>query len=186
MLKRALLYKDELMKKYVETWDDISTKYYYCDYHNELEIKDDDWNLDQFVSINEAGEVVGYITGRHNQIARSIESISLIAFTTDLKDRVILLTDLQKLIHDYFYVYNYNRVEFGVYVGNPVEKFYDKYINACGGKVCGYCRQSERCMDGTYVDHKTYEILACEYKENIKQGEYTNLKLMDKKVVTTF
>lgn len=186
MLERALLHKDQLIKKFTEAWDNIKNIYYFVDYNNLPNLKEDDWDTDQFVSINKNGNVVGYISCNKKQSVHAISSISLIALSEDLGDRVILLYDLQKLIHDYFYIYNYNRVSFGVYIGNPVEKFYDKFVSACGGKVCGYYRQCARAMNGVLFDFKEYEILAIEYKENVKQGEYKNLNLNNTGLVKTY
>lgn len=186
MLKRALLYKDSLNKKYIEAWDNIKNKYYFIEWYNLPKLEEDNWNKDQFVSINENYDITGYIQGNHNQGAHGIDSISIIALSEDLSDRLILLYDLQKLIHDYFYIYNYNRISFVVYIGNPVEKFYDKFVAACGGKVCAYLRQCDKSLDGKLLDLKRYEILADEYKANVKQGDYKNLKLVDKKLVKTY
>ena len=48
MLKPAQLYKDELNKKYIETWYNPKYLYYHTDEHKELNIPDNDYNERHF------------------------------------------------------------------------------------------------------------------------------------------
>lgn len=186
MLARALLYKDILNKKIVEQWDNLANKYYFIEYCTEVEVQEDSWKRDQFVSLDEDYNVIGFMSARHVRSADRVDSICLIALSSELRDRTTVLVDIQKLIHDYFYKYNKNSVEFGVYIGNPVEKFYDKYVESVGGKVCSYFRQCDKAVDGTLLDYKGYEIMASEYKAHVPADCYNKRNKEAEKLAATF
>ena len=168
MLKRALLYKDELMQKTTEAWT-LDNKYYFGTDYNLPNLVEDTWDKDQFVCINKNGEVIGYVYADKYQTLHQITSLGIICFSKNLKDSTTLLMDVQQLIYDYFIKYNYDLVRWIVYVGNPIEKFYDKYIAKVGGKVCGYERRYIKCLDGSILDRKTYEITREEYHPKLKE-----------------
>ena len=65
--------------------------------------------------------------------------------------------------------YGFQKLNFTVTVGNPIEKTYDKLVNRYGGRVVGVRRMDVKLMDGKLYDVKEYEILASDYfnKENI-------------------
>lgn len=185
MLKRALAYVDELKKKQIDSWN-LYNKFYYGSEYNLSEIDVDTWNNEQWVCVNNKNEVVGYICVQPYQQLHIIKSITLISYTENLGDRTMLILDLQRLIHDYFYLYKYNAIRFGVYIGNPVEKFYDKFTASVGGKVCSYIRIFSKCVDGTTLSFKEYEILREEYTSHVSETGWNTLKLTNKEVEKTF
>jgi hypothetical protein len=54
-------------------------------------------------------------------------------------------------------------MRFGVIVGNPIEKTYDKLIEKYGGKICGYAKEDIKLFDGKLYDLKNYEIMREDY-----------------------
>lgn len=186
MLKRALLYKDTLTAKFIDIWDNPEYKYIFDSYRYVPELKDDSWDCDEFVSVNDEGEVVGFIRFYLNQQVHGVDNILMASLSTELADRTLLLMDLQKAIHDYFWRFNYSRIEFSVHIGNKVENFYDKFVAACGGKVCGYTTASVMALDGELLDVKRYEILREQYLKHVPADDYKVLIIDNKQLEQTF
>lgn len=170
MLKRALLYKDRVQEELIKTWDNLKYQYYWGEYCNLDNIDDNNWDNDQYVSVcEETDEICGYICVKHRRYANQVSSIYFTGFSNKSKNNAILLKDVREVVHNCFYKYNYDRVCFGVYVGNPIEKYYDSLVATSGGRVCSYKRKSTRGLQGQLLDFKEYEILIEEYKEHIRE-----------------
>lgn len=78
--------------------------------------------------------------------------------------------DLKQLINDIFMKYNFRKLTFTVHIGNPAEKFYDKYIDKIGGRIVGIYKQEDKMIDGNYYDTKMYEVM----KEDFVLSQYGN------------
>ncbi|PTY93121.1 hypothetical protein B5V90_03045 [Heyndrickxia sporothermodurans] len=64
-----------------------------------------------------------------------------------------------QLFKDIFMKFHFRKLKFGVTIGNPAEKFYDKYLDKIGGRVVGIYKEEDILMDGNLYDFKAYEIL---------------------------
>ena len=78
------------------------------------------------------------------------------------------------MIDDIFKKFNFRKLSFGVYVGNPIEKSYDRLIRKYGGRIVGIKIEDTRLIDGKFYDFKMYEIFKNEYIANtqIKNRRY--------------
>jgi hypothetical protein len=66
-------------------------------------------------------------------------------------------------IKDIFEKYRFNKLNFTVARGNPIEKTYDKLIKRYNGRIVGILEQEARLIDGRLYDVKEYELLADRY-----------------------
>ena len=82
MLKRAILYKDELNRKYIEALDNEKNKYFYGMYNNfGITVDESDWNALQFVSVDKNNNIIGYIRADIDRCVNYISSLAFINFT---------------------------------------------------------------------------------------------------------
>ena len=70
-----------------------------------------------------------------------------------------------------FEKFNFYKIEFGVVVGNPIEKMYDKYIQKYGGQIVGIFKSTTKLQDGEFADMKYYEIFRDEYLKRMKSKQ---------------
>lgn len=160
MIEIAQLHIDELKKKFHETWFVDKYKYYHADtFYSEFKVAEETWNCHQFVSIYN-GEVCGYIEYGINRRTNNVDGLAAINFDDYLKTFGI---DLGDVVIDIFEKYKFNKINFSVIVGNPIEKSYDKLIEKYGGRVVGYFEKHVKLIDGNYYDEKHYEIMAENY-----------------------
>ena len=172
MIEIAQLHSDELKKKFHKTWFDDKYKYFHADTHySEIEIDKDTWDRHQFVSLY-AGYVRGYIGYCINRRTNNVDGLAVINFE-DCNTTFSL--DLGDIIIDIFERYKFNKLNFSVIVGNPIEASYDKLIEKYGGRVVGYFEKHAKLIDGKYYDEKFYEITAENYFKS-KDKEDSNEK----------
>lgn len=156
MLDNARKYLLELKNKLIDTWYDEKYKFYFSSWHTELQIEDNDWNTMNFVSIDKDRNILGYMHFSINRITNSVDNFGAINFSGN---KLIFGKDLHSLIHDIFYKYKFDRMEFYVVIGNPIEKSYDKLIKKYNGRIVGITRNSIKTIDGNLYNQKIYEIL---------------------------
>lgn len=84
--------------------------------------------------------------------------------------------DLVQVIKDIFYKYNFRKLTFTVFVGNPIEKSYDKMVNKYGGRIVGIQKKHTRLQDGKYYDEKIYEIMREDFINKVK---YKSKEIID-------
>lgn len=166
LLDLAIKYKEELQKKMLDTWFNEKYKYYYGNiWFDKLEIDSDTWNNHQFVSVDNNGEVIGFIEYHVNREDNSCSDLGICNFTED--KRVIFGMDLGQALQDIFEKYKFRKLKFSVYVGNPIEKSYDKMIKKYNGRIVGTYLKDTKCLDGEYCDRKLYEIFREDYLKSI-------------------
>ena len=162
MLKPAQLYKEEVNKKYIETWYDPEYMYYSGWFGNgSLNIPDDNYESRHFVSVDNDGNILGYISYSVSFVTMSADRFGAISFD---KGNMLFTKDLYQTIYDIFEKYHMNRLGWGCIVGNPAIRGYRHFIEKHGGRECGYRRQVAKLMDGTLHDSVEFEILAEEFK----------------------
>lgn len=169
MIDIAIKYKDELQKLHLNTWFQEKYKYYnYQSYYNMLQLNDDTWNHQEFVSLDKEGKVIGLIKYRVDRDTYSACGFGCVNFTDN---HLIFGKDLFQVIKNIFEKFNFHKLSFCVVIGNPVEKAYDKLIVKCGGRIVGIEKQHTKLYDNKFYDVKNYEILREDYmksKENNK------------------
>jgi hypothetical protein len=77
--------------------------------------------------------------------------------------RYVFGKDVLNAIKDIFERYRFNKLNFTVVRGNPIEKTYDKLILRYHGRIVGIKEQETRLIDGILYDVKEYELLASRY-----------------------
>lgn len=159
MLKQAILYENEIKKKYVEAMCDDYFKFYNgCSYRNfGIEIDSNDWNTLQRVSVNSNGEVIGYICAEINRDSRNITGFGIMNFTK--KPSIVFAKDLLQFLREIRDDYNANRFEFLAYVGSKADIMYKAFILKYGGRIVGTKKRSQKLSDGKYYDSTIFEIL---------------------------
>ena len=171
MLDVAIKYKEQLDKLQYELW--FSDKYKYWNnsiYYQEFQINSDTWNKHQFVSVKD-GKVIGYIAYSIARETNSVYSLSVINFSDN---KIIFGKDLRQALNDIFDKYKFNKIDFSVVIGNPIEKTYDKMVKKYGGNIIGIKRDEAKLIDGKFYDLKLYEILADEYQVFKNINKYKN------------
>lgn len=66
-------------------------------------------------------------------------------------------------------------LDFGVVIGNPAEKIWDKTIKKLNGKVVGYYKRDVKLIDNKLYDMKVYEVM----KEDYFESEYYKRRVKD-------
>ena len=171
MLVAAVQYKDVLQSVGRSIWFNDKYKYWNADtYWSTIDIDDDTWNKHQFVSVCN-GEIIGYIGYHIYRTANRVAGLNIINFTDNI---MVFGRDLHKALVDIFELYEFNKLNFTVIVGNPIEKSYDKFIKKFGGRIIGIQKQHVRLVDNKLYDEKMYEICREDYlKSKNVQDEQT-------------
>ena len=83
MIKPAQLYREEVTKKYIETWYDPEYMYYSGWFGNgSLNIPDDNYESHHFVSIHN-DEIIGYITYSVSFVTMSLHASKRLGVGTE-------------------------------------------------------------------------------------------------------
>lgn len=169
MLKNAILYVDDLKKKMYETWYDEKYKYYNINPYNfQFDVSENTYEQNQFVSVNKNGKVIGYISYKLDRMANAVIELGVINFSDD---KITFGKDLAQAIREIFLKFHFNKINFSVVVGNPIEKQYNKLIEKYGGRIVGIYYDDVKLFDGKLYDRQLYELLR---KDFINSLEYIN------------
>lgn len=185
MLKPALLYKDEILRKFAERvyTDD------YCYYMSGPDgavmpkITDDDYHQFQYAIVEPAKEwelvgttdnptflpstsetVIGYFTYRRDTYTDTIQDIGLMSF--DKGNILVGLSVLRKMRE---LVKLHHRVTWSVVEGNPAKPIYDRFCRRYGG-IIHHFRECAKDKYNKYVDSYTYEIVNAVETRNSTQS----------------
>lgn len=162
MLDIAQKYTNELKIKIADTAYDLKYMFVRFGYTNEYEPSKSTWEKYEFVSICN-NEVIGLIYYYINRNEYSVSNFCAINFSDN---KITFGRDLGIILNDIFMKYNFRKLKFGVFVGNPIEKSYDKLIQKYGGRIIGTEREAARLLDGKFYDYKEYEIFKEDYLSN--------------------
>ena len=153
MLKPAILYKDEIERKFNEQ---LYTQdfFYYAGYDGATYIPD--IKRDDFVfqyAIVDKDELIGYFSYSLNTLFDTINNVGLYSF--DRGNPVIgrdVIRKMKELVN------SHHRIEWHMVGENPVKKHYDKFCYRYGGNVVKL-HEAVRTPSGKYVDEYIYEII---------------------------
>lgn len=85
MLKPAQLYKEELEKLFLRTWYDLKYMFYSGWTGSELPtIPDNNYDAHHFASVDNNGNVIGYISYRISWITMSADNFGIISFGKEI------------------------------------------------------------------------------------------------------
>ena len=170
MLEYAKPYEDRLRELFGAVAFDPFYRFleYRC-YREPFDIPKDTWGGNDFVSIH-AGAVIGFIGYRIRRPENAVDGVRVIHFAgaggrDAHKNAYIFGKDVLSAFRDMFERFHFDKVNFSVVVGNPVEKTYDKLARRYGGGIVGTRKRDVRLLDGYLYDLKEYEILAADYSK---------------------
>ena len=156
MLVPAILYKDEIRKKFMEySYTEDMINYTGC-LENSLPRIDEESNASIYqYAITDNGKLIGYFTYSIDWYSSCAHCFGLFSF--DRNNKTIGLDvyrELRKIINNY----QIHRIEWRMVGGNPVEKHYDKFCKKYHGKKFVLTDAfKDRC--GKYHDDIIYEII---------------------------
>ena len=137
-------------------------RFYHGSYFQEMSFADSESQDRDFASVSSTrNEVLGYIGYRIDRGANCAYDLCIMRLSPN--PTIEFVNDILKAIYDIFTYYNHNKLDFHVIIGNPVEKSYDKFLDMCNGRICGYMKQDVRIQDNTLCDRKFYEIMRDEF-----------------------
>ena len=162
MIKPAQLYTIELKIKLWETVYEERYMFVNDGWSDDYSPSGSTWSEHEFVSLSKDNELLGYIRYQVNQRTQIASGFCAINFSTS----IVFARDLFRVIDNIFVKFNMEKLKYGVIVGNPVEKTYDKLTKKYGGRIVGINYRDVKLMDGGYYDSKNYEIFKEEYLKN--------------------
>jgi hypothetical protein len=171
MLEYAKKYESKLQELFFESSFDLFYKFeQFMAYREIFKVPDDTYNANHFVSTYQ-NNVIGLISYQIKRVENSIWGLQIIHFGGPKAPNLYIFgKDVFTAIRDVFEKYSFNKINFGVAVGNPIEKTYDKLVKWHGGRVVGIRKQHVKLLDGKLYDDKEYEILAADYFNRKKLG----------------
>lgn len=167
MLKPAYYYKQQIQEEYKNIVGDSKYKFYFCCSYWGYEFgtfAETSWYDLEFVSLDESGNVIGFMRADIDRESNKIKSLGIINFKN--KGNVTFSKDLHKFLFDLFNVHKFRKIEFSVIVGNPIEKMYDKYCLKYGGHIVGQYKGHVKLTDGNLYGYKLYEIFKEDFDKN--------------------
>lgn len=163
MIDIAQKYTDVLKLRFANIVYDEKYKFFNNGYADGYQPSETTWNKHEFVSIHN-GEVIGYISYCINRNEYDVSGLCAVNFTNN---KIAFGIDLMRVVKNIFEKFNFRKLDFGVYVGNPIEKSYDKTVEKYGGRIVGVKREYTRLSDGKFYDFKMYEIFKRDYENKI-------------------
>lgn len=94
----------------------------------------------------------------------SISSLGIINFSDDI---LTFGRDLHEFLEFLLDVKKFNKINFNVVVGNPIEKSYDLLIKKYNGRIVGFY-EKDYLINNEFHDSKIYEITRENYLESKK------------------
>lgn len=161
MLKPAQLYTDKLQEENIKAWYKPENIFWNGGIgDSQIDIREDNYNCHQFVSVNKYDNIIGYICYSIDWTAMSAYNFGIISYR---KGNIEFVRDLYESVCNLFEIYHMNRIAWFAYTDNPAIRGYRNFIKKHGGRECGYHRQAVRLQDGKLHDYIEFEILAEEF-----------------------
>jgi hypothetical protein len=160
MLDMAQKYTEELKLKLANISYDLKYQFYTGGWSTEYQPSKDNWNKFEFVSVDSKGNVIGYMSYDVDRNSNLASCLHIINFSDN---KITFGRDVSQVIDDIFIKYQFRKLEYGVYVGNPIENTYDKLTTRYGGKIVGTKQKTTKLLDGNLYDFKMYELFREEY-----------------------
>jgi hypothetical protein len=163
MLENAKKYEEKLRQLFFDVAYDPFYQYeQFMSYREDFKLPEDTFNSHCFASVFR-NEVIGMISYQIKRVENIAWGLRIIHFGGSKALPFPFGKDVMTAIKDIFEKYNFNKLGFGVAVGNPIEKTYDKLIKRYNGRIVGIREQEIKLLDGKLYDTKEYEILASNY-----------------------
>lgn len=164
MLKIAYPYKDKINSAWQTLIQDGRDTYYNSDgyWSYEIALNYNSWDSIEMVSVNNNDDVIRFFKAAIDRVSNKVVDITAISF---LDSGYIFHEDFYLFLNNLFTKQSFNKLEWTVVVGNPVEKMYDELINKYNGSIVGINHNSIKLEDGKYYDVKLYELFRENYLE---------------------
>lgn len=157
MIDLAVKHESKLKELFANITFDDKYKYYNgSSSYDAYESAKTTWNMNEFVSLDSDGKVIGYIKYSIDRDTYNCHSLQIINFSDN---KITFGIDTMKCLEDIFVKFQFNKLSYCVVVGNPIEKTYDKLTSKYGGRIVGTRLKQCKLMDGKFYDLKIYEIL---------------------------
>ncbi len=129
-------------------------KYWQMQYRTfKFEFENSDWNYTNFAYVDDHN-VYAYISINWKRPENFIDNVSCINFFPE--EKAIFATAIRKVLYYIVETLNVPKIEWGVIVGNPIEKAYDTFCRKHGGRIIGI-KKNSTLIAGKYHDYKMYE-----------------------------
>lgn len=175
MLEIAKKYEQELQAKFLETWYDMKYQYYRDTSGDRIpQIADNCYDRRDFVSLDNEGNLIGFISYFYNDTTRSASQFGIINFG---ESSTIFARDVLQVIGDIFFKFKLDRIEFWCFEDNPATRGYRQFIKRFGGKEAGHLRRTCRLMDGELHDAVIFEILREDLKWRWENDRHMTIEL---------
>lgn len=162
MLDVALKYEDQLKLLFASIALDKKYMFLFSQsYRDVYKASDTTWTKHEFASIHK-DKIIGYLAYSIDRDSNVAYGMQIVNFTN--KPNLIFGRDLKQFLTEIFEKYQFRKLKYCCYVGNPVEKTYDKMTLKHGGRIVGIQKENDKLLDGNYYDCKLYEILKTDYK----------------------
>lgn len=164
MLQLAYKHKDSLHKEYLRIVDDDRYKWLFTSGYLSFtfDVKDDTWNCLQMVSMANSGDILGFLSAEIDRPTHSVFSLIAINF---YQKNLTFSKDFHHFLSDLFLKHKFNKINFSMIMGNPIEPQYDRIVKKYGGRIVGI-KKNDIMIHGSLYDLKLYEILRSEFNEN--------------------
>lgn len=130
-------------------------------YRDNYESSKSTWDKHEFVSLDKDNKIIGYFKYSISRSTLSCSNFQIVNFTND--NQIIFGRDFVKMIDDIFTKFNFRKITYGVVIGNPIEKTYDKLTKKYDGKIVGVYSKDSLLIDNQYYDYKVYELFRDNY-----------------------
>ena len=160
MLDIAQKYTEELKLKLANISYDLKYQFYTGGWSTEYQPSKDNWNKFEFVSVDNKGNVIGYMSYSIDRNSNHAYGFCIVNFSDN---KITFGRDIAKAIDDIFVKYNFRKLEYSVYVGNPIENTYDRLTKRYGGRIVGTKIRNSKLLDGKLYDFKMYELFRGDY-----------------------
>jgi hypothetical protein len=164
MLEYAKKYEDKLRELFFDVaFDPFYQFEQLVSYRDTFELPKDTWAANNFVSVFK-GNILGITGYQIRRVENAVYGLYIVHFGgPEAPHRYVFGKDVMTAIKDIFEKYRFNKLNFTVVRGNPIEKTYDKLIKRYNGRIVGIKEQETRLIDGKLYNVKEYEILAANY-----------------------
>lgn len=168
MLDLAIKHEPELQTLFADAFLDTRNRFYFGGgYSDKYKADESTWNKHEFVSVKN-NKVIGYLSYNIDRRTNSANSLVAINFG---ERNLTFSRDFRQFLSDIFEKYGFRKLTFGVFIGNPAEKMYDRYIRKFGGRIVGINKEAGLLIDGKFYDYKEYEIFRNDYLSKLIGGK---------------
>ena len=165
MLRPAKLYVNELAKLVGETTTDPRYKWWHGSTPTSIiEVEDTFWTKIQLVKLNRENKIIGYYNAAYARPENYISNISCMNF--NLKDKMAFSIGLKEFLNYLVNVVRVPKISWISYVGNPMEKAYDKLCEKHGGRIVGI-EDFTTLIENKMYGSKYYQWLNKEWREKL-------------------